>query len=89
MEPLFDDLATAQRRCEEELRAARDDGPTLELRWEPDPGVPSASWRMEVRTPRLGRFVSTGYWTAVAGLSTNSTALTGHCGQRPAPGDAS
>ncbi|WP_250305187.1 hypothetical protein [Streptomyces sp. A 4/2] len=88
MEPLFGDLATAQRRCEEELRAARDDGPALEFRWEADRGFPPESWRMEVCTPRLGQFVSTGYWVAIAGSSMDSTAPASHCGPRPAPEDA-
>lgn len=68
LEPVYDDLRAAQQRCEDDLRAVREDGPQLEFRWEPDLGVPPLLWRMTVRTPRSGGlFLSPGYRVAVVG----------------------
>ena len=67
MEPVYDDLHRAQQRCEEDLRAVREDGQQLEFRWAPGLDSPPTSWRMTVRTPKLQQFVGMGYTVVVVG----------------------
>ncbi|MGJ5899385.1 hypothetical protein ACSCBZ_46720 [Streptomyces niveiscabiei] len=68
LEQTYTDLRAAQKRCEDDLRAVRQDGPQMEFRWEPDLGVPPLMWRMTVRTPySSGLFLSPGYRVVVVG----------------------
>jgi hypothetical protein len=66
-------LAGAMRRCEDELRAARDDGEALEFCWLPDAADAPSSWRLRVRTPRLRRFVPAGYRITVTASSVSNS----------------
>ncbi|MFF4205503.1 hypothetical protein ACFYZ8_33195 [Streptomyces sp. NPDC001668] len=59
LEPVYDDLASAQERCETDLRSAWPDGDALEITWQPDESF--SWWRMMVRTPRMREPVSAGY----------------------------
>jgi hypothetical protein len=71
MEPLYDDLRTAQLRCEEDLRAQREDGAQLVFQWEPDQdedsGCPAALWRMKVQTTRVRTFLAVGLSVTLVG----------------------
>lgn len=65
LEPVYDDLASAQKRCETDLRSAWPDGGRLEITWEPDESF--SWWRMMVRTPRMHEPVSAGYSVTIVG----------------------
>jgi hypothetical protein len=67
MEPVYGNLHDAQQRCEQELRAVREDGEQLEFRWVPGLNSPPTIWRMTVHTPKLQQFVGMGYTVVVVG----------------------
>ncbi len=79
LEPVYEDLHSAQQRCEDALRAARADGPQLEFRWIPnhgeDAGYPAVHWSMKVRTPRVSEFLAVGYSVSIVGSYTDGVAL--------------
>ncbi|MEY9839471.1 hypothetical protein [Streptacidiphilus sp. EB103A] len=79
LEPVYEDLRSAQQRCEDELRAARSDGPQLEFQWVPNhdehADYPAVHWSMKVRTPQVRQFLALGYAVSVVGSYTDGVAL--------------
>ena len=66
LEPAYDSLEAAQKRCEDDLRAAWGNRSKLTLTWEPATGD-LTYWVMKVRTPALHEPVNSGYAVTVFG----------------------